>query len=348
MANADGGDIVYGMEELDGCAVALVPITTDDPDAASRRLLQVLDAGLEPRVPGVTLRHVEVEKGYILLVRVHASYDGPHCIRMNANRRFVTRNGTTTADMTYDQIRSAFDRTATLAERARQLIAERREAISARRTPTPILKGPVFALHLVPLAGIAERRIVNLRDVYQTTFTNFIGNDWGGGSRTFNFDGLTVHQGGDHEDGHYSYVHIFRTGALEAARLAGGKRRLDQNGPERSIVWSLDMSKYFYATASQFLRALKGWGYSGPALLGLALLDVQGYELGIGDVFHRFSRGTADRPSLTPPEVWLNSIDREDIDDALRSSLDIIWQAFDQECCPDFDKASGRYSPRRG
>jgi hypothetical protein len=348
LANANGGDLVYGVDEVDGVANSLVPATAEPPDAAKRRIAQVLDAGLEPRVPGIRLHHVDVPGGYALVARVPASYDGPHCIRINTNRRFVMRNGTGTTDMTYEQIRAAFDRTATLAEKARNFVAVRNDLIATRKTPTPMMHGPIWVLHLVPLAGVAERLSVNLRDIYSQSFSNFSGPDWGGASRSFNFDGLVVHPGGMHEDGFYVYTHIFRTGAIEAAQIGGDERQIGQNGPERSIVWSLDMSKFFYSSATKFIAAAKSWGFGGPALLGVAILNVQGYELGIGNVFHPFSRATADRPHLIPPEVWIDNLDTVNVDDALRPSLDVLWQAFGLERCLDFDAETGAFSPRRG
>jgi hypothetical protein len=348
LANAGGGDLVYCVDEVDGVAALIVPASAEPADNAKRRISQVLDAGIEPRVPGVRLHHVEVPGGYALVVRVPASYEGPHCLRSNNNRRFVIRNGTGTTDMSYEQIRSAFDRTATLAEKARHFVATRNDLIGKRKTPTPVMQGPIWVLHLVSLAGIAERRTVDLRELHSRSFTDFIGPGWGGASRTFNFDGLAVHPGGARDDGHYTYNHIFRTGAMEAAQIGGGQRQIDNGGPERSIVWSLDMSKFFHWSASKFIQSAKSLGFGGPALLGVAILDVQGYELGIGDAFHRFSQATADRPHLIPPEVWIDNLDTVSIDDALRPSLDVLWQAFGLERCLDFDAKSGVYSPRRG
>lgn len=348
LANASGGDLVYCVDEIDGVATSIIPASTEPADNAKRRISQVLDAGLEPRVPGVRLHHVEVPGGYALVVRVPASYEGPHCLRSNNTRRFVVRNGTGTTDMSYEQIRSAFDRTATLAEKARHFVATRNDLIGQRKTPTPVMPGPIWVLHLVPLAGIAERRTVDLRELHSRSFTDFIGQDWGGASRTFNFDGLAVHPGAARDDGHYTYSHIFRTGAMEAAQIGGGPRQIDNGGPERSIVWSLEMSKFFHWAASKFIQSAKSWGFGGPALLGVAILDVQGYELGIGDAFHRFSKATADRPHLIPPEIWIDNLDTVSIDDVLRPSLDVLWQAFGLERCMDFDAKSGVYSPRRG
>lgn len=346
LANTDGGDIVYGIEEKAGAASALTPIVGESADAAKRRISQVLDAGLEPRVQGLRLHHVEVAGGYVLVVRVPASFDGPHCVRTNNNRRFVMRNGTSTTDLTFDQLRAAFDRTATLAERARRFIAGRLQLVIDHKSPKPLIAGPLWVVHLVPVAGLTGRQTVDLNTLYSKDFTQFLGDDWGGGSRTFNLDGLVVHPGGRQDESYDAYTHIFRTGAMEGVSLGGKKSQLRPGGPERSIVWSLDMSKFFRNSVDTFMQSAKRWGFAGPAVLSIAVLHVEGYELGIGDVFHRFSQAVSDRPHLVLPEVWIESLDTADLDGAIRPMMDMLWQAFGVERCLDFDVTTGAYSPR--
>ena len=347
LANTEGGDLVYGIEEVSGTAGSLAPISGEAADAAIRRIAQVLDANIEPRIQGIRLRHADITGGYAILIRVPASFDGPHSVRTGHNRRFVMRNGTSTTDMSFDQVRTAFDRTASLAEQARRFIAQRLQLIVDRKTTAPLMEGPHWIVHLVPVAGLAGRRTVDLRSIYSKTFTEFLGEGWGGGSRTFNFDGLLVHPGGKQEEGYYAYNHIFRTGAIEGAQLGGANREVSP-GVEKSIVWSLDMSNFFYHSIRKFVASAKTWGFAGPAVLGVAVLNVEGYELGIGDVFHRFSRATVDRPHLILPDVWIEDIDATDLDGAIRPLMDTVWQAFGSERCLDFDENTGAFAPRRG
>ena len=347
LANTDGGDIVYGIEEKSGAASALTPIAGESADAAKRRISQVLDAGLEPRVQGLRLHHVEVAGGYVLVVRVPASFDGPHCVRTNNNRRFVMRNGTSTTDLTFDQLRAAFDRTATLTERARRFIATRLQLVIDHKSPKPLMSGALLVVHLVPVAGLAGRQTVDLNTLYSKDFTLFLGDDWGGGSRTFNLDGLVVHPGGRQDDGYYAYNHIFRTGAMEGVSLGGEKRQVQPGSPERAIVWSLDMSKFFHSSVGIFMQSAKRWSFAGPAVLSIAVLHVEGYKLSIGDVFHPFSQAVSDRSHLVLPEVWIENLDTADIDSTVRPLMDMLWQAFGVERCLDFDATTGAYSPRR-
>ena len=48
-ANAQGGDIVYGLDEANGAATSLPGVEVDDPDAAILRLEGKLQTGVDPR-----------------------------------------------------------------------------------------------------------------------------------------------------------------------------------------------------------------------------------------------------------------------------------------------------------
>jgi hypothetical protein len=327
----------------------VVPIATEAFDALVRRYTETLNAKVEPRIHGIRFKEVRLaEGGYAAVVRVPSSYDGPHTVRATQElRRFVIRNGTSISDMSFDQIRGAFDRTATLAERASKFIGDRLDEITTRRTSTPILgDGPIWTVHVVPISGVGGRVQPDLREIHSRTFVNFLGDDWGGGSRTFNFDGLAIHPGGRNADGYYAYAHVFRNGAIEHASLGGSKQPMQQGGPERSFVWSLGMTKFFWKSATTSLNELQRMGFSGPALLSIALLSAKGYELGIGDVFHPFGRSAADRQSLVVPPGWIENLETADLSETLRPMLDSIWQAFDAARCLDFDEQTGKYKPR--
>ena len=158
MANSNGGDLVFGIDEENGHAGSLAPLTGESPDAAVLRIAQILD-GLEPRVRGLQYKHVEVQGGHVVIVRVPRSFDGPHSFRVNAGRRFVLRNGPGTSDMSFEQLRNAFDRTATLAQRAADHATRRLRAIAANEAPAKLLDGPcVFRSIVTDRFGIVTAR----------------------------------------------------------------------------------------------------------------------------------------------------------------------------------------------
>lgn len=355
LANAEGGDLVYGIEEKDGVAGSIVGIITESSDAAIRRINQVLDAGIEPKIHGLRIQKIPVSDGYVLILRVPASYDGPHCIRTNSNnkqqRRFVMRNGTMISDMSYDQIRGAFDRTAMLAEQARRFIANRRELIANGEASVPLISDrPQFVVHLVPIAGLAGRMMVDLKPIYERSWADFF-KDLGGGDRGYNLDGLLVHSVDRGDGSHYGYKQIFRNGILEGVIL-GGSVTKDSQGNQKSIVGSSRMSEFFYYSTKIFVEKIKRWGFSGPVLFGFSILNVKDYEFGVGGGYNPYIRPKeADRQHLVPSEVWIEDIEAVDdddlIDNVIRPLLDTLWQAFGVERCLDFDSKTGKFVPRQ-
>lgn len=84
------------------------------------------------RINGLQLQERSPSRvGYAMVIRVPASFDGPH--RYNATR-FVLRSGTHAMDMTYDQLRNAFGRRATIAASIKAFVAERRAALKQSST----------------------------------------------------------------------------------------------------------------------------------------------------------------------------------------------------------------------
>ena len=206
-------------------------------------------------------------------------------------------------------------------------------------------------VHLVPIAGLAGRMTVDLRTIYNKGYTEFIGVDWGGGSRSFNIDGLVVHTGLGGDDGKFGYNHIFRIGVLEGVQLGGALEKNSQ-GNEKANVWPYQMSVFFYYSIIKFIKSVKLWDFSGPALLGVSIVNVKDYELEIGNPF-RPSRHPkkADRQHLVPSEVWIEDLESVDddglIDKVIRPLLDTLWQAFGVERCLDFNDATGKFAPRQ-
>lgn len=340
-ANAEGGDLVYGIEESGGVAKVLVPISTELADAAIRRLGQVLDAGLEPRLTGISFNAITISNGYVLIVRVPASFDGPHRYLFNNHGKFVMRNGTHTSELTYEQLRSAFDRTATLADKARQFRDSRVQAIIDKKTWKPMLEGPVCAVHLIPISSMSGRKTVDVRAL-MSDYTRFMSSDWGGASRTLNLDGLIVHTGLTDENGSViAYNQVFRTGVMEALRHGGGL----VSRPRRLIPSTL-VSKFFRDSISQFINSAVSLGFTGPAVVSAALLHAGDYEFALGQQFYAFNKAISDRQHLVLPEEWVDSLETvSDIDLIVRPMLDVLWQSFGVDRCYEYEE-NGKWSPK--
>jgi predicted HTH transcriptional regulator len=92
-ANAQGGDIVYGLDEANGAAASLPGVEVDDPDAAILRLEGKLQTGVDPRLIGVRTKWVPLanERGALVL-RIPGSLSAPHRVTFKNGARFYGRN----------------------------------------------------------------------------------------------------------------------------------------------------------------------------------------------------------------------------------------------------------------
>lgn len=165
--------------------------------------------------------------------------------------------------------------------------------------------------------------------------------EWGGASRTLNLDGLVVHPGGNDDSGMWAFNQIFRSGAMEALRHGGML-----NIPDRRIIPSTTVSKYFRDTINLFIGAAKSLGFAGPAVISASLLFVGDYEFGLGQQYRGFNRALADRQHLILPEAWIENIETmTEVDAVVRPMLDVLWQAFDVERCYEYNE-HGVWSPK--
>jgi len=342
MANSEGGDIVYGIGEdkEEGGASEIFPISGESEDELLRRVGQVLDAGLEPRIVGLRLKTVKVDTGYVFIIRIPASFNGPHRYTLDGNSKFVMRNGTHTSELTYDQLRGSFDRTATLTDRAREFRSNRLEMIGERQTVLPMMPGPICAVHLIPIAGLAGRRTVDVlpvfREIRPLMFT-----DWGGGaSRIMNFDGVLAYPHRD-EKGVPSYSLVFRNGSIEFSRHGG--RFIDDDA---TTVPATTVTDFFRNATVRAIEIAKLLGMAGPAVLGFALLDVKDVTWGTSSYFSHRGAPKGDRRHMILPETWIEGIDLlGDVDTVVQPMLDLLWQCFGSERCPDYTN-EGVWKPR--
>jgi hypothetical protein len=337
-ANGSGGDLLYGVDEFDGVASRIIPVTTESLDDLQRRLSQVLDAGIEPRLIGVQMRGIAVNGGYVFAVRIPASFNGPHRYTMNGHSKFVVRNGTHTSELSYEQLRRAFDKNASLAAHAKLFVLERVKAIQEGHTIRPLIAGPQCVLHVIPAGRGIDVSAVDVGSLHDGRFTDYILPGWPGASRSLNLEGLVVHPPSD-VDGHYAYVQVFRSGAIEAVSFAG------HSFGDRKIVPSTTASRFFRDVLQIAFNSLRNHEIFGPAVVSGAILGVDGYELGVDGRSFMFNRFASDRDNMFLPQLWVDDVAFAKADDHAKPLLDTMWQAFGVKRCFEYSE-DGSWQPR--
>lgn len=333
-ANADGGDIVYGISEQDGKAAALAPTdpAIESTDKLQLRLGQLLD-DIEPRVHGVRFHHVLLSNGYITVMRVPASFDVPHASVESAAYRFKLRVRNRNTDMTMEQLRSAFGRSAELASTARGFMQARLAELAALRAWHPLDSVPMVVVLVVPFAGLAGGRyrpdIRALASNPMTLLSSGVPPGWRGASSRVNMDGLIAYPG-PLTGAIRGYRMVYRNGAMEAVQQVG--EIMEGNG-ERVVLGELAVATYL-REVNEFLGFSRRHGATGPALVRIAMIQTKGTSL---DPLQ--SRGPSqipggrvvvcDRPVLELAEAWIDdlSVDGK-VEDLVQDAKDVLWQSF--------------------
>jgi Putative DNA-binding domain len=328
MANDAGGDLVFGVkEDGNGVAVSVCRLEGEDEDAAIRRLRQLLTDAVEPSLVGVQIHPVALREGFAIVVRVPMSYLGPHSFTLSGRRRFSIRNERNSNDMTYDQIRTAFQRTSSLVDQAREFVRKRTTALSETEgSPLPLAPGPRFVLHLAPLSAFGARASVDLHQLKQRSH-EFQTPKWHSGRAVFNVDGLLVH---DYADPCARYSLVFRSGAMESVWAY----KLSDNAQNTNSLPSALVADHYRSIIPKILKIASDSGLRGPCVVSAALLGVGGLSLHHQSAHDDSGPARADRDNLVMPAQWLEELHTARADAVAQELLNVVWQSFGLDACP--------------
>lgn len=163
MANAQGGDIVYGIEETGSAASRILGVEVPDLDDTTLRIESRIREGTDPRLSGVKLRWIAVDGNRrALVVRVPGSLLAPHCARYKGSRRFYSRASNGKYEMDTQELRTAFTSADQLPARIRALHAEAVKSATISGMPFVIDSAPSVIASVIPLSVYREARILPL------------------------------------------------------------------------------------------------------------------------------------------------------------------------------------------
>lgn len=242
--------------------------------------------------------------------------------------------------MSYDQIRNAFDRTATLSKRAADHAKSRLKAIATDQAPVKLKDGPLCVFQLVPIASISGVTSIDVVALQRTGYEKLMGPGWSGATPRLTLDGLLVYPGNLAKPT-YGYSLVYRPGILESVRQYGEYTAVNREPPAElfPIIRRTDVAIYFRRMISLGAEFASHWKISGPAILSLAMLRVNNFQLGAQSVHLALEPAIADRPNIILPNLWIERVEDMAIQSVAQQALDIFWQSFGFERCDAFDDA---------
>jgi hypothetical protein len=246
-----------------------------DPDVQKQRLENMIRDGIEPRIPGVSIRPIPLRTGGVVMaIRIPRSWALPHVVKIEGHWRFYSRNSAGKYPLDVSEVRAAFALSETAADRIRKFRAERLSMIIAGETPVELPSWPKIVLHLVPLNAFdpAVKFDVNSLANNVADLAPIYAHGW---TYRHNFDGLLTYTQ-PQTDVKLTYLQIFRTGTLEAV-----ESMMLRPQDDRRTIPSFTFEQQLIHALPRFLSIQKRLGVEPPVLIMLTLLGVAGYTMGV-------------------------------------------------------------------
>lgn len=337
-ANTRGGVLLAGISDVEGVPDEICGIDCDDLDAEILRVEQIIRNGLSPRIE-VNLQPVTVGEKTVLAIEIGKSWKGPHMVSFKDHSKFYGRNSAGKYPMDVYEIRDAYLSSETIPERVRQFRHDRVNKLQKRdELPLELYERSSLAIHVVPLAafGVGGSETVSNESMHRSMLRPPGAMGW---NNRVNLDGV-VNFSGQVGEPSRSYVQLFRNGVVEAVASIG-----HQGDDGVNYIHGSSIERYLLEGLNSYLKFYAEEDIPGPYYCFITLIDVLGAVMTL-DNFRFALDGplVSDRSMLLIPEAVIES-PTENVIDAVRPKIDLMWNAFGMRQSPNFDDG-GNWAPR--
>jgi hypothetical protein len=335
-ANAGGGDIVFGVKEAKGVAVAAEGVSLSEIERGEQRMRSLLERGLRPAVSGLRWKTVgkDGERGFHVL-RVPKSWHGPHLVSEGNTFCAPRRGGTGNQFMDIEELRREFDASGRLLDEIRAWRGQRLAALapSATYMAHGLTVGARGVLHVIPLGSAAQPNRFTASQLFESAVRNQT--LLGEGVPQINMHGVVVRLND------VALTQAFRSGRIEAVLVLNGDHHrrspaIPIQEVEHRLVFAID----------GYLRNLDGLGVTEPVLVFVSLLGIKGWTLTWrGDEMSdplRTDAATCDLPEF----IYDSPLAKHP--PGLRRAFDVAWNLGGLKISRSFDEHGGWKGPPLG
>lgn len=127
-ANADGGYLIYGIADENGCASSLIGIDIPDDNTDKFELERRNDlGGIQPKIPNVEFGFIKLKNGkFIVVIKVLRDGFAPYYYLENEKYyRIYKRSGNRKTTVAYSELRQLFNQSLSLEKSVREYVADR-------------------------------------------------------------------------------------------------------------------------------------------------------------------------------------------------------------------------------
>lgn len=319
-ANAQGGDILFGIDAPRGVALAITGLAADDPDKELLRWEDVLLAGVEPRLPGVQMRWIDCgARAGVMLIRVPGSTIAPHRVILARSNRFYGRKSNGKYEMDTQELREAFTASEALPTRLRALHLDAVDAALRGELPIGLGSDPTAIVSLIPVAYFREAR--DLPITVETALAPHKPSGYMDAVRMI--EGVLLHTNPGETNAVRSYAMTHRQGRTDMVWTIG--RIVNELRKEEiKLVWPKRFEDGLLDAANSGAAKLAQFGIEGPWVVYATVTGIKDYNLVLSN---EQVSDPAWRSQATLPPLMVERMNRA----ALLPLLRAFWLAFGVE-----------------
>jgi hypothetical protein len=281
--------------------------------------------GIEPRIPGVSMRSIPLStSNVIVIVRIPHSWARPHVVNYQKHWRFYSRNSAGKYPLDVAEVRTAFALSETITERIRLFRAERLGKIVAQETPVAVGENAKIVLHLIPFGAFEPSVQFDLSTLRQEDTWSLRPIAGRVQTKRYNLDGFLTYNTTVPPHLH-SYVQLFRNGIIEVVETSMLKKGREE---DTLYIPSIIFEREILEVLPIYLRIQKCLGVTPPLFIMLTLLGVSGYIMATSrrlDAFGDYAY-PIDRDALILPEVIIENFEITPAN-IMRPIFDSVWNA---------------------
>lgn len=270
-ANANGGYLIFGIEEKKGIPVQItgISIKGNNTDRFELDLRNIINQ-IVPMAPACKMKFINIEEEkYIVVIYIVKGYCGPYISAKEGNYRFLVRRGNGKTDMSYDEVKRMFNQSLMLSEQIEQFRHRRVNMCNKKDGIASTIKYSKFALiHTIPETAMYDSFLFNPYEAYANgrLHLGFIFNSCSSGVSIPNVDGMAFKSYDDDK-----YLQIFRNGIVE--RYIGIKER---NQGDISSIPIISIYQEVEKTIEEAIRLYKAININGPIYIVVSLQNCKG------------------------------------------------------------------------
>jgi hypothetical protein len=279
LANTNGGDLIFGIEDVEGVAAGLPGVVIANVDNEVLRLEQIIRTNVDPRLIGVRIRHVPFAAGNgALIIRIPPGLQSPHRVTFRNSGKFYARTSRGKYELDVHELRHAFVDSSRLPARFRHYHAEGIERARGIDMPFAIMSGPTAVVSTMPLSLFREEREIPITEDHAVVPIR--PNAY---SSIDMIEGVMLHTPIDEETGRVrSFAITYRNGRTDVAWKIGGTRQ-NQQGKDMKLVFAPRFEDGLITAARATQTKLQQFGVEGPWIIMASIYGVRDHFMVLDD-----------------------------------------------------------------